>query len=104
MVIYPELRWHFSASLPTLLYGAYSAQLSLILVSVLALLHHHMDKRAAAASIIFGFIGTIISVWIAIKNTNPSSAVLPPIFAVLFAVVGFLIFYRRSRDLAIHVT
>lgn len=100
MVIYPELRWHYSASLPTLLYGAYSAQLSLILVAILALLRKRLDKGAAAASIIAGFIGTVVSVWFAINSTNPSAAVLPPIFAVIFAVVGFLIFYRRKNDIA----
>jgi Na+/proline symporter len=96
MFVYPYLRFHFSASLPTLLYGAYSAQLSLIVVAVLALLGKRLSQRAAIASVICGFIGTAISVVIAIHISDPNAAVLPPLFAVFAAVAGYVLFYKRQ--------
>jgi hypothetical protein len=93
IVIYPILRWKYDANLPTFLYGAYSAQLSLIAVAIIALVKRRLNARAATASILFGFAGTIVSVILAVRMPGPDTAVLSPVFAVCASVVGYVLFY-----------
>ena len=94
MIVYPYLRIRLGANLPTILYGAYSAQLSLFVVAFLALLKKKLDAKAAVASISFGFAATLISVFFAIQTGGAAAAVLPPIFAVSAAIAGYIFFYR----------
>lgn len=94
MVFYPYLRLRLGANLPTVLYGAYSAQLSLFVIAMLGLLRRRLSKTAAFASVLFGFLGTAVSVWLALRVTDPSVSVLPPIFAVAAAFIGYVIFFR----------
>jgi Na+/proline symporter len=98
MIFYPLLRLHMGANLPTILYGAYSAQLCLIVVALVALYDKRLEKRAAFWSIMFGFAGTIISVILAINVTDPDAAVLPPIFAIFSALAGYVIMFKRTRS------
>jgi Na+/proline symporter len=99
MVLYPYLRFHYLASLPTLLYGAYSAQLSLIVVAILSLLRRRLDKRAAIASVLSGFAGTVVSVVLAIRIPDPDAQVLSPLFAVFCAISGYMLFYGKKYSL-----
>lgn len=101
--LYPLLRYGMGANLPTFLYGAYSMQLSLLVIVLLALYNKRIDGRAAFVSILGGFIATGISVWLAIRVPDPDAAVLPPVFAVLGAVIGYALFFRR-RTLAANTT
>lgn len=98
MAVYPYLRITLGASLPTILYGAYSAQLSLFVIAMLALLKKRLNSIAAIASILFGFVATGLSVYLALKVTDPDAAVLPPIFALLAAIIGYVIFFRVRRS------
>jgi Na+/pantothenate symporter len=96
LVAYPLLRYVFGTNLPTFLYASYSMQLSLIVVVILALYNKQVEGRAAFASICGGFIMTGISLYLAIKVPDPDAAVLPPIFAVLGAIVAYALFLGRS--------
>lgn len=97
MLVYPYLRIKLGANLQTVLYGAYSAQLSLFVVAILALLGRRLCARAAIASIVFGFAGTVVAVFLAIVNGSDSAAVLPPIFAVCAAIAGYIFFYDDKK-------
>jgi len=103
LFIYPLLRQVAGANLPTFLYAAYSMQLSLVVIVLLALYNKRIDGRAAFASLLGGFIATGISLYLAIRVADPDAAVLPPVFAVLGAVVGYVLFFRR-RALAANTT
>lgn len=103
LAIYPMLRYLIGANLPTVLYAAYSMQLSLLVIVLLALYNKRIDGRAAFASLVSGFIATGIALYLAIQVATPAAAVLPPIFAVLGAVVGYVLFFRR-RALAANTT
>ncbi len=104
---YEWLRRGLGANLSTLLYGAYSAQLSLIVVVWLVLMDsNRRDARAAFASIAFGLVATAAATFGALWNiNNPTLAVIQPLFATTGSVVGYLLFNpdslfgrRRSRQ------
>ncbi|MGZ8874243.1 MAG: hypothetical protein ACXW1F_04735 [Halobacteriota archaeon] len=94
LIIYPFLRYLVGTDLPTFLYAAYSMQLSLLVIVLLALYHRRLESRAAIASLLCGFGATLISGYLA-KSGNPNFAVLPPMFAVLGSIIGYAIFFRR---------
>jgi Na+/proline symporter len=94
--LYPLLRFILGANLPTFLYAAYSMQLSLLVIVLLALYNKRLDGRAAVASVLCGFIATGIAFYLAIRVPDPDAAVLPPVFAVLGATVGYAMFFRRG--------
>jgi hypothetical protein len=97
MVVYPYLRLKLGANLPTILYGAYSAQLSLVVVAFVALLRNKLERRAAFWSIICGFIGTAVSVIIAIYVPGDDTSVLSGLFAFVSALVGYVLFFDRNQ-------
>jgi hypothetical protein len=96
MILYPYLRLRLGANLPTVLYGAYSVQLSLFVIALLGLLRRRLSKAAAFSSVLCGFAGTAVSVWLAVRITDPSVSVLPPIFAVAASFIGYVLFFRRD--------
>ena len=101
LFIYPLLRYIGGANLPTVLYAAYSMQLSLLVIILLALYNKRIEGRAAFASILCGFIATGIALVLALRvPEDPDAAVLPPIFAVLGALVGYVLFFRRGALVA----
>lgn len=101
-VSYEGLRSLFKANLPTLLYGAYSAQLCLFVVTILALFRRRLNAHAALFSISLGLGGAVISTTIAILNPSDAElAIMPPLVAVLASAIGYVIGYeflnRRRR-------
>jgi Na+/proline symporter len=95
LVMYEGLRGMFKANLPTLLYGAYSAQLSLFVVTMLALYQRRLSARAALVSIVTGLLCALISAAVAVARPDQTDlAVLPPLFAVLGSFAAYLISYQ----------
>lgn len=90
-VAYEVLRQAAGANLSTLLYGAYSAQLSLIVVVLIALGRRRRSARGAFGSLIVGLVASAAATWFAVGNPDPTLAVLPPIYAVVGGLVGYLI-------------
>jgi hypothetical protein len=97
LILYPLIRHVAGTSLPTFLYLAYSAQLSLFPIAFLSLLRRNLDFRAALVSLWSGLLMTFIGGFIANKISDPSAAVLPPLFAVTFAAVAYVFAYRPPR-------
>jgi hypothetical protein len=98
LTAYPLLRWKLNATLPTLLYVSYSAQLSLFVVVLLALLRRNLHPGAAMSSLVCGLIGCGVSLALAIRLTDrPEFAVLPPLFALVGAAAGYVLAYRPSQ-------
>ncbi len=102
---YAFLQYLTQNSIATILYGAYAMQLSLAVVVILALLRRRIESRAAMASVITGFAGTIVATIIAIRIPSPETFVLGPVFAVGGAIVGYILFFdykgynlRRQRN------
>lgn len=91
---YEFLRGLLDASLATVLYGAYSAQLSLIIVVLFALFQRKLSKRGAIVSIVFGLTGTGISTILAART--PGLSILPPLIAVGAAILGYILGYRHD--------
>ncbi|MBI1746444.1 MAG: hypothetical protein HYR55_07630 [Acidobacteria bacterium] len=96
LVVYPILRQTLGANLQTILYTAYSCQLSLVVVTILALYQRRLDKRAAILSVVLGLVATGLSGYFATKSSNPDIGVLPPIFAIVGAAAGYLIGIRPT--------
>ena len=95
IVVYEGLRSIFKANLATLLYGAYSAQLCLFLVIMLALYKKRLSARAAFWSIIIGLASAFISTGVAIlKPEQPELSVVAPLFAVLGSLIGYILGYQ----------
>jgi len=93
---YPVLRYWIGATLPTVLYAAYSAQLSLFVIVLLALLNKKLEKRASLFSLCSGIVATAISFFLAVHINTPAASVLPPIFAVMGAMIGYIVAYDRK--------
>lgn len=92
--LYELARHVLRANLSTLLYGAYAAQLALIVVVLLMLYSTRLSGRAAIWSLLFGFLGTAAATYLAIRSEKPEFAVLPPLCAILGAMAGYIMFYR----------
>ncbi len=97
LITYTVLRASFESSLGSLLYAAYSAQLSLFVIAVLALFGKNLDKRAAFCSLVGGLLLTVIAGVFTLRSANPDVSVLPPIFAVLGSVAGYGIGFSRKK-------
>jgi len=97
LILYPLIRHVAGTSLPTFLYIAYSAQLSLFPIAFLSLLKRNLDSRAAIVSLWSGLLMTFIGGFMATKISDPSAAVLPPLFAVTGAAVAYVFAYRPPR-------
>lgn len=96
LVVYPILRYVLGADLPTFLYASYSAQLSLLLIVMLALYGNKLSGRPAFWSLASGLGATFISFILAARIPDkPEVAVLPPLFAVLGSSIGYILSYRR---------
>jgi Na+/proline symporter len=94
-LIYEGLRSIFQANLATLLYGAYSAQLCLFLVTMLALYKRRLSARAALWSIVAGLLSATVATVIAVmKPDRPELAVVPPLFAVMGSFIGYILGYQ----------
>ncbi len=103
LLVYPVLRYVLGAQLPTMLYTAYSAQLALLVVVAVAMLKRRLKPRAAVISIVFGIVSAFAVGGLAAHTGNPAIAVLPPIFAVAGATIGFLLGYSpESSNTAPH--
>ena len=96
--LYVWLRAGLGANLQTILYGAYSSQLSLIVVALMSLSSRPARKPAAIASILFGFVGDLIAVILAIHTGSDAAALLPPMFAIAGALAGYVFFYRMGTS------
>ena len=97
LAIYPAIRWLAGANLSTLLYASYSAQLSLLVIVLLALAKKRLSKRAAIWSLLGGFLATVVCCILAVRiPSNPQFAVLPPIFAILGAAAGYIFGYKEA--------
>lgn len=101
VLLYESLRRAVGGNLSTLLYGAYSAQLSLVVVVALALIGRRRSARAALASICLGLAGALGATLTAIQpglppETAASLGVLPPVFAILGALAGYLLFNQQA--------
>ncbi len=95
LALYPLLHEAIGTDhLSTLLYAAYSMQLSLLVVVLLSLFKKNLNPRAALVSILTGFAFTILAAWAAISISDPDAAVLPPIFAVLGAGIGYVLAFK----------
>jgi Na+/proline symporter len=94
-VVYEGLRAIFKANLPTLIYGAYSAQLSLFVCVMFALYRRRLSARAAVWSIVTGLLFALGATALAIaRSEQPELAVLPPLFAVLGSTIGYVVGYK----------
>ncbi len=104
LCFYPFLRLTLGTNLPTVLYCAYSAQLSLLVVVSLVLTSRKLLRsRGALLSIIGGFAGTAFAGYLAVRTQSTVVAVLPPIFAVVGALLGYFLAYTTGdsrRDIA----
>ncbi len=97
LIVYPLLRLGLGADLPTFLYASYSAQLSLIVIVMFALFKTRISKRAALGSLFGGLLSTAVTFLLALRiPSNPSVAVLPPVFAVFGSFVGYVLAYREE--------
>jgi Na+/proline symporter len=97
LTLYPLIRWAMGANLPTFLYSAYSAQLSLVVVVLMALLRKRIEKRAALCSLWAGFVATAIAFALALRlPDSPEAAVLPPLFACTGAAIGYVLGFNRQ--------
>jgi len=97
--VYEFMRRQVGANLQTLLYGAYAAQLALVVIVLFMLFGRRKSRRAAIVSLLFGFSATVLSTFLAIKTGSDDFAVLPPLCAVFGALAGYLFAYRQSDEM-----
>ncbi len=96
LIVFPILRHGLGSDLPTFLYASYSAQLSLLIIVMLALSGKKLSGRPALWSLASGLGATFISFILASRIPDkPEVAVLPPIFAVLGSLIGYILAYKR---------
>jgi hypothetical protein len=95
-VVFQSLRRVAGASLAILLYGAYSAQLSLIVVVLVALYGIRISAHGAVGSVAAGLAFSSVYVLFAIQIQDPQAFVLPPLFAIGGSVLGYAFFYRET--------
>jgi len=99
LILYPVLRTVFGASLPVVLYAAYSAQLALTVVVALVLIKKRLDPRAGFVSVLSGIVAAVVCAVLVARIPNaPDASVLSPIFAVLGSVLGYIFTYRRGAS------
>lgn len=99
-VVFEALRLAAGANLGVLLYGAYAAQLALIVVVSVALFGVRISARGAVGSVALGLAFAIVYVLFAIRVGDPRAFVLPPLFAIAGSVLGYALFYRLSDSSA----
>jgi len=95
---YEFLRIYAGANLQTLLYGAYAAQLSLVVIVFVALYEIRISARGAIGSLSLGLTLAGLYVAFAIKVQDQRAFVLPPLFAIAGSVIGYAMFYRTSDN------
>jgi hypothetical protein len=98
LIAFPAVRYALGTSLPTFLYCAYSAQLSLFPVAVLSLLRRNRDRTAAIASVLMGLCMTGVAGALSTIINDPSAAVMPPLFAVTASAITYAIVYNPKRN------
>jgi len=101
LILYPVVRYGLGAQLPTVLYTAYSAQLSLFTITLLALFRKGLDGTAAITSLCVGIIFAALGGLLATQSSDPSLSVMPPVFALVGSAAAYFVLYaRRKRSLA----
>lgn len=92
---YPTAKAALGNSLPTVLYTAYAAQLSLFVVAVIALWQVNCRRVAALVSLTSGLgMSVACGILSGLNPTNLSLGVMPPLFGVIGAFVGYVITYK----------
>ncbi len=99
LVAFPLLHLLFGSNLPAFLYAAYAAQLSLIVVVLLALYRRKLlQARAAYCSLGLGLLASAVGFLLALRIPDPRLQVLPPIVAILGAAIGYILGFAPSRS------